>query len=56
MHADDTKFTPSARLLNKTLWRISHQENAEIGCHIEIDISAKSYETEANTMMQFSDI
>ena len=39
----------------KTLANVS-LENAEIGCHIDIDISAKSYETEANTMMQFSDI
>ena len=56
MHTDDTKFAPSAKLLNRTLWRMCHQENAKVGCHIEIDISAESYETEAHTMMQFSDI
>ena len=41
------------RLLNRILDRKSHWNNAEIGCHIEIDRKPNIYEIDSHTMMQF---
>ena len=46
-------FYLDARLLNRILDRKSHWNNAEIGCHIEIDRNPNTYEVDAHTMMQF---
>ena len=46
-------FYIDERLLNRILERKSHWNNAEIGCHIEIDRKPDKYEMDAHTMMQF---
>ncbi len=46
-------FYLDERLLNRILTRKSHWNNAEIGCHIEIDRQPNTYEPDAHTMMQF---
>jgi UDP-MurNAc hydroxylase len=49
----DLDFYLDERLLNRILDRNSHWNNAEIGCHIEIDRKPNVYEIDAHTMMQF---
>ena len=46
-------FYLDERLLNRILDKKSHWNNAEIGCHIEIDRNPNVYEVDAHTMMQF---
>jgi len=46
-------FYLDERLLDRILDRRSHWNNAEIGCHIEIDREPNIYEIDAHTMMQF---
>ena len=46
-------FYLDGRLLNRILEKQSHWNNAEIGCHIEIDRRPNTYEIDAHTMMQF---
>ena len=46
-------FYLDQRLLARILDRISHWNNSEIGCHIEIDRKPDIYEIDAHTMMQF---
>ena len=59
IHSGDPEFGVNlnfyldARLLNRILDRKSHWNNAEIGCHIEIDRNPNTYEVDAHTMMQF---
>ena len=49
----DIDFYLDERLLLRILDRKSHWNNAEIGCHIEIDRKPNKYEIDAHTMMQF---
>ena len=59
IHSGDPAFGVSLnfyldeRLLKRILDRRSHWNNAEIGCHIEIDRQPNTYEIDAHTMMQF---
>lgn len=46
-------FYLDERLLNRILNRKSHWNNAEIGCHINIDRRPNKYEFDAHIMMQF---
>ena len=46
-------FYLDERLLSRILLRKSHWNNAEIGCHIEIDRRPNKYEFDAHTLMQF---
>lgn len=59
IHSGDPEFGVNLdfyldeRLLNRILDQKSHWNNAEIGCHIEIDRKPNTYEVDAHTMMQF---
>ena len=59
IHSGDPEFGVNIdfyldeRLLNRILDRKSHWNNAEIGCHIEIDRKPNIYEKDSHTMMQF---
>ena len=59
IHSGDPEFGVNIdfyldeRLLNRILERKSHWNNAEIGCHIEIDRKPNIYEMDSSTMMQF---
>ena len=46
-------FYIDERLLMRILDKKAHWNNAEIGCHIEIDRNPNVYEVDAHTMMQF---
>ena len=46
-------FYLDERLLNRILDRKSHWNNAEIGCHVDINRNPNIYEIDAHTMMQF---
>ena len=41
------------RLLRRILDRISHWNNAEIGCHIEFERKPNYYSPDIHTMLQF---
>ena len=46
-------FYLDERLLLRIIERRSHWNNAEIGCHIDVDRNPNVYEVDAHTLMQF---
>lgn len=52
-YAVDLEFSVDSRLLIRILERRAHWNNAEIGCHIDINRQPNTYEPDAHTLMQF---